>query len=80
MKTDTSGLKLTKERVCECVKGRGVGLGLPPHGAQRLGGGQELAVEAGNSSPENADACRCSEKQGGGVQETMSLLRREVKG
>lgn len=29
MKTDTSGLKLTKERVCECVKGRGVGLGLP---------------------------------------------------
>lgn len=63
--------------MCE---GEGVGLGLPlQDGEQRLGGGQELAVEAG-CSPENADACRCSEKQGGGVQETVSLLRREVKG
>lgn len=49
--------------MCE---GKGVGLGLPPHGAQGWEEGQELAVEAGNSSPENADACRCSEKQGGG--------------
>ena len=62
------------------MKGSGVGVGLPPHRAQRMGGEQELAVEAENSSSENADACRCSEKQGGGVQETVSLLSGEVKG
>lgn len=54
----------------------GKGVGRPPHRAQRIGGGQELAVGAGNSSSEDADACRCSEKQGGGGQETVSLLRR----
>ena len=41
-----------------------------------MGGGQELAVGAGNSSSEDADVCRCSEMQGGGGQETVSLLRR----
>lgn len=44
--------------------GKGGGVGRPPPRAQRMGGGQELAVGAGNSSSENADACRCSKKQG----------------
>lgn len=64
MEPDTSGLKLTKERAWSVRR--------------KKGGRRAAHTEAGRRT--GAGKGGCGEGQGGGGQETVTLLRREVKG